>query len=64
MDKPEITFGALIAGVKVNQTGDGEVTVVLKVPAVYAEIALSLGLFVGSYWEQVSFAKPSKMDQA
>lgn len=63
-DKPAIEFGALIAGVKVNQTGDGEVTLVLKVPASFAERALGLGLFVGAYFERVAFWAPSKEQQA
>jgi hypothetical protein len=63
-NEPAIEFPALIASVKCNQTGDGEVSINLKVPAVYAEKALSLGLFIGAYFERVAFWAPSKEQQA
>ena len=63
-DEPAIEFPALIASVKCNQVGDGEVAIVLKVPAVYAEKALSLGLFIGAFFERVAFWAPSKEQQA
>jgi hypothetical protein len=56
-------FGGLISGVKVNASDGGDVTVVIKVPQLFAHKALVLGEKVGDYCESIAFGnflKPSK----
>ena len=51
-------FGALLAGLKWNQTGEGECTMVLKIPkACTHDIAVLLD-HVGDYFDAIAFGKP------
>ena len=60
-DEPAVTFGALVAGIRVLQTG--EVSIRITVPVVDAEKALALGLFMGNFFERLEWYAPSKMEQ-
>ena len=57
-EEPVAAVGALLAGIKVNQTHPDEVVMVLKVPGVFREKALALGNMVGYYFEAIAFMNP------
>jgi hypothetical protein len=61
--EPAVNFPGRIAGVKVNQSGGGEGVVIIKVPTVYLEKMLALGLFMGAFFEDIAFYAPSKMEE-
>ena len=58
MSESIAAVGAILAGVKVNQTQPDETVLVLKVPGEFKAVALQLGQHVGDYFPAIAFCQP------